>query len=78
MNHQQLGSTDPGGAAKGESIQNKGARHAISVRPSSVAPSHTPPLNNVRHRGPNPAIVGGLGNTKNGGAINGTWMIRKP
>ena len=46
---------------------------AIVRQRSSVA-SGLPPSGNARHRRPNPAIVGGLGNsnTRNAGVLNGT------
>jgi len=80
VNHYQPGSSNPAALTSGRSVQNSGVRHAFSVRPASVARLSTPSLNNVRHRSPNPAIVGGLANAraKNDGAINGTWMHRKP
>jgi hypothetical protein len=73
-----------GGAAKGGLVQSEAvnsAQHARStsaVRPATA--SLNPSLNNIRHRGPNPAVVGGSANFKssNTGAINGTRMHRKP
>ncbi|MGA7447595.1 MAG: hypothetical protein WBQ43_21375 [Terriglobales bacterium] len=53
-----------------------------TVRPTAA--TLNPSLNNVRHRGPNPAVVGGLAggsanlHSSNTGAINGTHMHRKP
>lgn len=73
------GSTNPGFPAKGGSIQNNGGRPAFPVR-RDVVRSSTASLIVVRHRTPNPAVVGGLANTnaKNAGAINGARMNRKP
>ncbi|MGA8505034.1 MAG: hypothetical protein WB762_05450 [Candidatus Sulfotelmatobacter sp.] len=57
-------------------------RLAGTVRPTAA--SLNPSLNNVRHRGPNPAVVGGSAggsanlHSSNTGAINGTRMKRKP
>jgi hypothetical protein len=83
-NLHQLGSGKSGAAAKGGLIQNETASNAMPVRPPgivrSTATTLNPSLNNVRHRGPNPAVVGGSAklNSSNTGAINGTRMHRKP
>jgi hypothetical protein len=69
-----------GGAAKGGLIPNETVSNALAVRtPSVVRPTVLSP-NNVRHRSPNPAVVGGspTSRTSNAGAINGTRMNRKP
>ena len=80
MNLHQPGSDKSGGAAKGGLIQNETVHNALPVRPSSVVRPTAPSLNNVRHRGPNPAVIGGSANSdrRNTGAINGTRMNRKP
>ena len=84
MNLHQPGSDKSGAAAKGGLIQNETANNALPVRPpSAVRPRQrvSPSLNNVRHRGPNPAVIGGSAgnsNSRNTGAINGTRMHRKP
>ena len=51
-----------------------------AVRPASIARSAVPPGNNVRHRGDNPAVIGGSANSvvRNSGAISGTSVHRKP
>jgi hypothetical protein len=76
-----------GGAAKGGLIQNETTNRGLPVRLKSVPPrvaslnaSINPLPNNVHHRGPNPAVVGGSGNfaIRNTGAINGTSMHRRP
>jgi hypothetical protein len=83
-NFHQSDSGKSGAAAKGGLIQNETASNAMLVRlPGTVGPtaaSLNPSLNNVRHRGPNPAVVGGSANltSSNTGAINGTRMHRKP
>jgi len=87
-NLHQPGSGKSGAAAKGGLIQNQTASNAIRVRPPgtvrSTATTLNPSLNNVRHRGPNSAVVGGSAggsanlNSSNTGAINGTRMHRKP
>jgi hypothetical protein len=50
-----------------------------AIRPSSFL-SSTSSLDNVRHRGPNPAAIGGPANSKtwNTVALNGTHMNRRP
>jgi len=77
----QPASARSGAAAKSALIQNETAKHALPVRSTSVRPS-VASLNptNVRHRGSNPAVVGGLANSANShtGAINGTRMHRRP
>jgi hypothetical protein len=82
------GSGKAGAAAKSGLIQNETASNAMLVRLPGTgrppAPSLNPSLNNVRHRGPNAAVVGGSAggsanlNCSNTGAINGTRMHRKP
>ena len=76
-----------GGAAKGGLVQNETTDRPVPGRPTNVRPSVAPlnpslnPLpNNVRHRGPNPAVQGGSANSGNSntGAINGTGMHRRP
>ena len=80
MNLHQPGSDKSGGAAKGGFIRNETVNNALPVRTPSVVRPTVPSLNNVRHRGPNPAVVGGSANShsSNTGAINGTRMNRKP
>jgi len=70
----------PAGAAKGGFIQNETAKSTVPVQPPSVVRPTAATLSNVRHHGPNPATVGGLGNsaTSNNGSINGTRMHRRP
>jgi hypothetical protein len=67
-------------AAQRGLIQNERVNNTPSVRPPSHAPPSASSLSNVRHRGPNPAFVGGTANSKtaNAGAIDGTHMIRRP
>jgi hypothetical protein len=80
MNIHPPGSTLSAGAAKGGLIPNQTVHNALAVRTPSVIRPTVPSLNNVRHRGPNPAVVGGSANlhSRNIGAINGTRMNRKP
>jgi hypothetical protein len=87
-NLHQSGSGKSSDAAKSRLIQNETASKATPVRPPGTfrptAASLNPSLNNVRHRGPNPAVVGGSAggsanlNSSNTGVINGTRMHRKP
>jgi|SRR5208283_2434338 len=69
-----------GGVVKGGLTQNETGNHVLPVRSPSIVRPTVPPLDNMRHRSPNPAVVGGSANsiTKNTGAINGTRMNRKP
>ena len=76
----QPGSDKFGGAAKGALIPNEAVNNALAVRTPSVVRPTVPLLNNVRHRNPNPAVVGAspTSRSSNTGAINGTRMNRKP
>ena len=80
----QPASARSGAAAKSALIQNETAKHAPPARSTSVRPSvaslNPLPSINVRHRGSNPAVVGGSANSgiSNSGAINGTGMHRRP
>ena len=78
----QPASARSGAAAKSALIQNETAKHALPVRSTNVRPSVAslnPLPTNVRHRGSNRAVVGGLANSgSNTGAINGTGMHRRP
>ncbi len=80
MNLHQAGSDKSGSAAKGGLIQNETVHDAWPVRTSSVVRPTVPPFNDVRHRGPNPAVVGGSANSdsRNTGSIDGTRMHRRP
>ncbi len=51
-----------------------------AVRPASVTRSSVPVRNTVRHRGANPAVVGGTVNSalRNTGAISGTSVHPRP
>ncbi|MGA8837696.1 MAG: hypothetical protein WB538_18855, partial [Candidatus Sulfotelmatobacter sp.] len=62
------------------SIQNKSMTSVSAVQRPSMFPSASPSLDNQRHRGANPAVIGGLGTSRLGGtgAINGSRMSRKP
>jgi len=69
----------PAGAARGGLVPNGTFHVAPPVRMSSVGSSTVPAVNSVRHRSPNPAVVGGAPSIRssNTGAINGTRMNRK-
>jgi hypothetical protein len=75
------------GPAKGQLIQHETIGRTPPVRSTSIRPraaslnaSLNPLPNNVRHRGLNPAVVGGSANSgkSSTGAINGTGMHRRP
>jgi hypothetical protein len=84
MNLHPPASDKSGGAAKGGFIQNEKVNRALTARPTGVARSTVASLNplsnNVRHRGPDPAVVGGSANSasSNTGGLNGTRMNRRP
>ena len=76
MNLHQPDSNKSSGAAKSGFIRNETVNNALGVRPPNVVRPTAPSFNNVRHRGPNPAVVGGSLNSRgsNTGTINGTRM----
>jgi len=76
----QPGSNKSGGVAKGGLIPSETVHNALPVRAPSVVRPTVPLLNNVRHRSPNPAVVGGSADShsRNTAAINGTSIRRKP
>ena len=79
--HQYQPSLDKSsGAEKAGSIKNETVNTALPVRRLSVIRPYLPSPKNVRHRGPNPAVVAGSTNlaSRNTGAINGTGMNRRP
>jgi hypothetical protein len=80
MNPHQPGSDKSSGAAKSGFIRNETVNNTLPVRTPSVIRPTVPSPNNVRHRGPNPAVVGGspISRSGNTGAIDGTRMNRKP
>jgi len=81
-NRRQPASAHTGVATNGGPFQNKGTGSAVPAHQSSVVRSNAAPTspNIVRHRGDNPAVVGGLGNTnsRNAGTLNGARMSHKP
>lgn len=66
--------------AKKGSIQNKSVTSASALQRQSLFASSSPALGNLRHRSPNPAVIGRLGTSKPNetGAINGSRFSRKP
>lgn len=78
MNLHQPGSDKSSGAARGGFIQHETVNSVVPPRSPSVVRPSVPLLNNMRHRGPNPAVVGGSANAgRNAGAINGTRVHGK-
>ena len=66
--------------AKTAPVQNEMASNALPVRPPAAS-SHAAAMRvAVPHRNPNPAVIGGVANSKAGssGAISGTAMHRRP
>jgi hypothetical protein len=65
-------------------VEKRGSIQSLTsvsaVQRPSMFPSSSPSLDNQRHRGPNPAVIGGLGTSKPGGtdAINGSHFSRRP
>lgn len=78
-NSHRPGLDKSGGAAKSGLTRNETVNHASSNRASSAVRPSVPSLGNVRHRGPNPAIISGTGssNTRNTAALDGTHMNRR-
>jgi len=68
------------GLLRGRLVQSETANPALPVRPPTVVRPPAPSLENVRHRGANPAVIGGSANSdvRNTGALNGTRMPHKP
>jgi hypothetical protein len=75
----RTGSDKSRGVAQNGLARNETTNHAASNRTPAVVRPAAPSLSNVRHRGANPAIVGGPGNsnTRNTAALDGTHMNRK-
>ena len=79
LHHQLPGSNKSKGAGGGGLVPNEIVHNALSARMSNVVRPGVPPLNNVHHRSPNPAVVTGSLNSdrRNNGAIDGTRMSRR-
>jgi hypothetical protein len=78
VNLHQPGLAKSDGGAKNGLVQNETGNDARRV--PSVIRSTAPSLNNVRHHGPNLAVIGGSAssNGRNAGAIDGARIHRKP
>jgi hypothetical protein len=79
-NLHQLGGDKSAGVTKGESIQHEKVNGTLIARPSKVIRPTVPLLNNLRHLGANPAVIGGPAHSGgwNSEAINGTNVHRRP
>jgi hypothetical protein len=76
----QAPSEKSAGTPKNGWIQSETIGHAPPVRSPSIGGPAARSLNDVPHRGSNPAVIAGLTNAKSGNAaaINGTGLNRKP
>ena len=74
------GANQPVMITKKGSIQNKPVTSVFGVQRPNMFPSSSPSLDHLRHRGPNPAVIGGLGSSKlrETGAIDGSHVRRRP
>jgi len=77
VNVHQPGSNSSGGAARS---RFGAANNALIVRTPNVVRPIAPSFNNLRHRSPNPAVLGGAPNSHstNTGTTDGTRMNHKP
>jgi hypothetical protein len=68
----------PAGVNRG-SIQNEAIYRALPVRPGGMVRPAVPSAGNLRHRDPNPAVIGGTASSKsrNTAAIDGTRINLK-
>jgi hypothetical protein len=80
MNVHQASVTGLSGAVNQPEAPNEFHNPARPVRPLNIVPPARPSPNNARHRGVNPASIGGASNrtTGNASAINGTRVSRRP
>jgi hypothetical protein len=80
VNAYQRGSDRSSSAAKGGLIPRETTNRVSSPHSPSVIRPAAPHLTAVRHRGANPAVVGGSKNSavRNVGAISGTNVHRRP
>ena len=67
-------------AVEGTSGPKKIINNTLPSRAGNVMRPTVSGLNNVRHRGANPPVIGGVANShgRNAGAINGTGVRRRP
>jgi hypothetical protein len=70
----------PSPAAMGGLTRDPMAGRRSTVRLPGPVKAAAPPLSNVRHRSPNPAVIGGVADLgkRNTGAINGRQVPRRP
>lgn len=66
--------------ASGTPTPNKTANNVRSAHPPTTSRASIQTSNNVRHRGPNPATLGGSTSLRaaNAGSLNGAHIARKP
>jgi hypothetical protein len=78
-NSNRPASAKSAGAAQNGLARNETVNRAASNRASGGVRAAVPSLSHARHRGPNPAIVGGVrnSNTRNTAALDGTHMNRR-
>lgn len=78
-NSDRPGSAKSAGAAQTGLVRNETNKPVVSNRPPGFAKPARPAISNVRHRGANPAIIGGAGNlnSRNTMALDGTHMNRR-
>jgi hypothetical protein len=80
LNFHQRGSDKSVSAANDGLIQNEAVKSGRALRRPYVIPLAGASPTNVRHRGANPAVIGGSANSngKNTGAISGICVRRRP
>ena len=79
MDHGQPGSSRFAAVEKSGFVRSETVNNTLAARaPSAVRPA-APSFSNVRHRNPNPAVVGGAPNSRssNSAPLNGTRMNRR-
>ena len=78
-NSDRSDSAKAAGAAQNGLARSETTNHAASNRAQGAVRPAVPSLGNVRHRGANPAIIGGAGNSnsRNSAALDGTHMNRR-
>jgi hypothetical protein len=77
---QKLTGIQPAPQTSGLPITNKTASNARVAHPPKTSRASIPTSNNVRHRGPNPATIGGSTSLRpaNTGSLSGAYIARKP
>ncbi len=78
-NFRPSSATQPGTTQGRGSAQNEAIYRALPVRPGGAIPPASPLADNVRHRDPNAAVIGGAANSnvRSTAAIDGTRMNLK-